>query len=520
MDRCSPRLRTFLRRLILRLGVAGVPLVALGCVEDSPVTAFLAPPAPVVRAAAPEALPEPKPQAPENSPPFLSSGHAGECAEGSHVVPISLDTLLRLAEDQNLQVAQARAKVDEAVAQQDLAKRWLPDLYVGMAYYRHEGGIQLENGDLIHSSTGAMLSGVDLHGCFDPHELAYQQVSAERRAWQQKGELSRITADTLLDAATTYIDLLAAQAALAINRDLKKDLEELLDRAEKLAKTEPGARVEAARARAELEGRRLAEHKLEAQRAAASAKLLYLLGMDPCTKLLPMDGDLVPIDLVDASRPTCDLIGQALAQGPGIRELEAIVGLVEDALHKAKGPARLLPTFEVRATEGAFGAGPGDDMKWDNRFDMALQMRWNLTQLATGCERGRIAEAQRAQVHLAYEDLRGKLTAGVQESQESILEGASEIRRGEDQIRHAREARRLSKQRLDEAIQGSSTSEVLLSLDSLGTAQLNYLTAIRDYDKAQIRLMVLLGPDAAHEHCGAPAPPPPGPLPTDVGTAK
>jgi hypothetical protein len=44
---------------------------------------------------------------------------------------------------------------------------------------------------------------------------------------------------------------------------------------------------------------------------------------------------------------------------------------------------------------------------------------------------------------------------------------------------------------------------VLLAIRALGGAQLNYLNAVRDYDKAQIRLLILLG-RAGHDPCPNP----------------
>jgi outer membrane protein TolC len=481
------------RRIATRLGLAGLPLLGAGCVDGA--VAWLTPPPPAAQAT-PDILltahAEPA-VAPDTTAPPPTPLHEADGNETTdHVVPLSIDTVLRLADEQNLRVEQARAKVQEAIAQQDLACRWLPELYVGVAYYRHEGGIQNEDGTLIRSSTGAILGGVDLHGKFDPRELAYQQVNAERKAHQEKAELERLTSEKLLDAATTYIDLLAAQAGKAINRDLQKELNGLLERAQKLADINVGeAQVAVPRFKAELEGLKRQSVYLDAQASAASAKLIYLLGLDPCSKVLPMDGDLVPFDLVPA-RPLCDLIAEAQAHGPGIQELSALVGLIEDALQKAKGPSRFLPVFELRATEGGFGAGFDSNLTWANRFDAGLQMRWNLTDLATRCERGRIADAQRAQAHFAYEDLRAKLTAGVTEAHDTIVAGNAQIGLSQEQIRHAREAQRVSRELQEKALP-DGIMKMFDSLAALGQAQLNYLNAVRDYDKAQIRLLVLLG---------------------------
>jgi outer membrane protein TolC len=491
-------------------GLAGLPLLLGGCAAESLVGNWLLPKPSVARAAAPEVAEQivkssdgdgseesedSYESTPHGSPPLSSSSREEEGREASKSphVPISLDTVLRLAEEQNPQIGLARARVAEATAASDLAQRWLPDIYIGTGYYRHEGGIQLEDGTLIRSSTGAQLSGLEIHGRLNPKEIAYQRISARRKELQQKGELSKLTNENLLEAATTYLDLLTIRTGEAIARDMLKDLEELAGQAEKRAEAEPAARVEIARVRAEIAGRQQNIRKLKAQGQAAGAKLIYLLGLDACSMLVPVDEEIIPIDLVDATPPVCELIDQALASGPGIDELQGLVNLVEDAIQKAKGPGRFLPSVELRMAEGAFGAGPGSVLDYENRWDMALVFRWNLTDLATRHDRQRVADAQRQQAHLAYQDLRGKLTAGVQESREAVLSGVEEIQLGKEQIKHARNARMLAKERVEKNIPGSSVSEVLLSLQSLAMAQLGHLNAVREYDKAQLRLMLLIG---------------------------
>ncbi len=415
-------------------------------------------------------------------------------AAAERVVPISLDTVFRMAEGQNAQVARARAQVDQALAEQDLAaKRWIPDLFVGAGYYRHEGGIQNEDGTLTRSSTGAIYGGAVVHGKLDLRETAFLQVDAERKMWQQKAELSRITNDQLLDAANTYIDLLAARAGDAIAGQQEKELGDLASRTQKLADVEQGAKVELERVRGELNARRANVRRVRAQAQAASAKLVYLLGLEPCVRLEPADAALLPIELVDANRPVCDLVSEALAGGPGVHELESLLNLIDSAIQKSQGAARLLPRVDLFAGEGDFAAGPNSTLNNSNRFDLGVAVTWNITNLATRCERKRAAEAQRMQAQYAFADLRGRLTLGVQEARETALSDRDEIGLAQDQISHAEAAHKLSKQRLEESIQGSSPSEVLLSIQSLGIAQLNYLNAVREYNKAQIRLLLLTG---------------------------
>ena len=146
----------------------------------------------------------------------------------------------------------------------------------------------------------------------------------------------------------------------------------------------------------------------------------------------------------------------------------------------------------VRVAEGGFGAGPGDSMTWDNRFDLGLQARWNLTEHLLRRDRRMATQAKINQAHLAYQDLRNKLTAGVQEARISVLSGRDQIQFGEEQINSARTTQRLSNERLKAHLTNES-SEVLFAIRELALAQLGYLTAVNAYDKAQIRLLVLVG---------------------------
>jgi outer membrane protein TolC len=419
-------------------------------------------------------------------------------------LPISLDAVFHLAEEQNGQIAVARERVTEAYAGKDLAKSsWLPDVYVGPAYYRHEGGIQNENGTLTVSSTGALFGGMELYSRLDLREAVFAKVNAQRQLWQQKGELSRISNETLLDAAGTYIDLLTARTAETIAHDLEKSQAELLKEVDAIAKEEPGLKFLVEGLRSAQAAQKQKTLELQRQGDAAGAKLVYLLGLGPCTEVQPLDGKLLPLDLVDASPPCCDLVNRAWTNGPGIPEMEGLLATIQEALDKSKGMSRYLPILEMCVTEGAFGAGPGDSLQWANRMDLGLQARWNLGEHATAQNRARIAHSKLRQAHLTYQELRAKLSSGVQEARESSLNGKEQIGVTAEQVQHATEAYRLSKLRMKENVKGSSPAEVLGTLQNLAAAQVSHLTAINTYDKAQLRLMLLLGPSSC---AGAAAP--------------
>jgi outer membrane protein TolC len=491
------------RRLALGLCAAGGVFVA-GCEHPSLFTQYtympleyVAAPAahpPVVTAAAKvpaEAQAPPMPRAEQHE--TLPAPAAVQAAP--NVIPIDLDAVMRLAEEQNHQIALARERLRESQLERDVSAGWLPKVYAGVGYFRHEGGIQNPDGTFVHSSFGALFPGVEICTEYDVKEATFRRVDASRKIWQQRGEVTKVTNETLLDAANTYIDLLAARRGETVGHEIDKYADDLLKRAEKL-NTDGGLKFVVEGLKAEAAGRAQALRKLHQQGDAAAMKLTYLLGLPPDAQLVPTDRTFAPIDLVDASPPEEALIRQVVTTGPGVRELEGILDTIHSGMAELEGAKKFMPTLCLSAVEGAFGAGPGSRLDWDNRFDLGIQARWNLTEFLTAREQKQLARSKLNQVNLTYDDLKAKLTLGVREARSAILAGQQQVVSGGEMVRHASEMYRLSNLRLTENAPGSSTNEVLQAIRGLEQAHAIYLQAIREYNKAQIRLTLLLGPAA------------------------
>ncbi len=428
-----------------------------------------------------------------------------ELAPPTHPVALSLGTILRLSEDQNAQIAIARARIDAASAGKDLAdKAWLPQISFGSAWFRHEGGIANQDGTLQNSSFGSLLAGGSMVGKFDYKDVVYQQFVAERDLWQKRGEYKKVTTETLLDAANTYVDLLAARTGEAMAAESKKQLEALLEKAQKAATATPGAAIEVAVIKSTLRSREQLILQLQQDAARASAKLVYLLGIDPCSTIAVADDHLVPLDLVDPARPVCDLVQMAMTNGPGIQEMERILALIEEGASRANGPAKYMPIVEMNMIEGGFGTGPGASTSWNNRMDLGLQVRWDLSQFWTQNEREHLMRARTAEAHLTDKDLRAKLTSGVQEAWEIVTRGKEALRLGEEAIAESRNAEKLNQDRLNARVQGVTYSGMMQGHQMTATARATYLSALRNYNQAQLRLFLLTGslaPVGATHNC-------------------
>lgn len=408
-------------------------------------------------------------------------------------LPITLDTVLRLAEQSNARIGLAREKLHESlICQQRACAAWLPNTYAGVAYYRHEGGIQNENGTLTHSSTQALMPALQLQAEIDVREAIFQRVNGERQVWQRKAELSQVNNEVLLDAANTYIDLLTAHRGETVAREVERDERKLLERAERLARDEAAARPLVEALKAALAGREATIARLSQLGKAASAKLVYLLGLPPETNLIPSDAVLAPIDLVDVTPPAEELVARAWADGPGVHELEGLLRAVEAGIADAEA-RKLAPNVLLNLSEGPFAAGPGSSLTWDNRLDIGVAVRWNISQLLQAETARRLARSKQEQVVLTLQDVRGKLAAGVAEAREAVLYGRQQIGLAATAVRHASESYRLSNRRVEDAVEGASPAEVLLAIRGVDQAHLAHLQAISAHNKAQVRLLLLVG---------------------------
>src|SRR5262249_51868558 len=123
----------------------------------------------------------------------------------------------------------------------------------------------------------------------------------------------------------------------------------------------------------------------------------------------------------------------------------------------------------------------------------AVQARWNLTDLVTARDRQRVAQSKIQQAHLAYQELRAKLTLGVREAHEAIQSGREQMDLGRQQIQTAINVYERSTIRFNQKIKGYSLSEVLLAIRAKAGSELTYINAIRDTKKAQLRMLILLG---------------------------
>src|SRR5262245_41519510 len=108
-------------------------------------------------AAAQEPLPYPKTIEASDAPPVVFNPPSHAATDRPY--PINLPTALQLSHAQNRDVALASQRIQLAMAQHERAKvLWLPTIYWGGDYFRHDGQIQSVEGRIFGTSKSTLMA--------------------------------------------------------------------------------------------------------------------------------------------------------------------------------------------------------------------------------------------------------------------------------------------------------------------------------------------------------------------------
>ncbi len=425
--------------------------------------------------------------------------------------PIDLPTVLRLAGADNWNVHLAAERVAEARAQLDAAKAlWLPSLNVGVGYTKHDGQIQATEGPVIDISRNSLFVGgglgtgrspltgggggparlfVDLSladAIFKPL-VARQLVSAER------ARESATFNDTLLEASLAYFDLIKAQGQLANARE--KDLKNataLLKQTETFVEAGKGSNADIARVRTDLTVRRQQVVAAEVAVKVASAGLARILQLDPSTALFALEQTPVAVELISEAHSLPDLISHAQGNRP---EAVQKYALMEAKRHQEQSERfrPFIPNIYVGASAGAMGGGTSDSLnQLDGRSDVDILAVWQVKNLGYGNLAAQATRgSQYRQSLMAVHQLNDQIATEVTQAYHQVQANRKQIALAESNVQDALKSLDLNQQRI-RALEGLPL-EALQAVQAVAQANDAYLTAIVNYNQAQLRLLRAIG---------------------------
>jgi len=426
---------------------------------------------------------------------------------------IDLGTALRLAESQNPRIGLAREIVNEAIAHQTEARALLlPTLTAGTDYHLHTGVLQTSFGQIRQvdlqslylgggtQTVGSQTVGIPAVRIFaHAGDAYYLPLAAGQMVTVRAYESHAVDNLTLLDVADRYLNLVAAEASREALLVSIRELGEIEQAQKVFARVGQGRDADYHRARADLLLMRLEEQKAQETAAVAAAELSRLLHLDPSVRLVTPAGPIEMLDLVDETADVEALVDQALHQRPEVISRSAEIGAAEYRWRDER-MRPWLPLISVGFSGGAFGGG-------SNRQDLGVQSFYTTTQGRTDLDLWAIWTVQN--LGAGNNALQGIRKA---EREQAVFQRAmvlAQIRRevAERQIQ-ARARRRtvaVTWTQLTAAERGAREDflltrsgealplEGLNSMTRLAAARQQLLTAVIEYNRAELRLFVAMG---------------------------
>jgi outer membrane protein TolC len=419
---------------------------------------------------------------------------------------IDLATALMLTTGQNPQVAFARARIEEALAQIDRANALkLPSIRAGVNYNKHEGRIQDVAGTVIETSRGSYYSGLGANAVgagspavpgivsqFHVADAIFQPRIAQRTACARQAGTNAVIHDQLLATALAYNELLRSEQELSVSNEIVRRASELERTTYEFAKAGEGLYSDHDRARTEKALRRSEQVRAEETVEVASARLAELIRWDSSQRLVPTEHQLIPIHLVSLDSSSSDRIAQGLSMRPELAESRHLVGEAIERLKRERN-APLVPSILLAASYGGLGGGLGSNLSnYGDRLDADAVAFWELRQLG----RGEHAARREASSRLAQ--ARTRELAVMDRIAREIIEASSQVqnRRKQIDISHqAIEAAQESYERNWTRIRNGQglPIEVLQSLQALALSEREYVKVVAEYNSAQFTLQRSLG---------------------------
>ncbi|MBI3865009.1 MAG: TolC family protein [Planctomycetia bacterium] len=437
-------------------------------------------------------------------------------------LPIDLGSALRLAGVENLELIEARQRVEWAVAQQQFtAAQILPNINLGTNYDAHTGNLQQASGNILKVQRSALYVGAGANAVaagtvpipgvqwnLNVSESIYNYFAARKRSEQSQLASFAVENDVLLKVAVAYTELLQSRGRLSLAIITRNDAREVARLTANYAKTGDGRQSDADRAATELRRR---EEDLVAARAEVgqtSRRLAELLNLNVTTPLRPVESQVVPQAIVPNRIPLAELIAVAMLDRPELKARQAAIQAALLELDSAKmlpfSPQLMLgfsgglfgggSNLVASSTPPAIGLPPNQPRFGDfkGRTDIDAILFWSVRNLGLGNKA--LIDAARARACSADFEQQATLDQVRREVADAFVRTHIQFAQIEVRARGVRSGADALSQDFTR-VQGREGKpiELLDSLRQLATERRDYLDAIADYNKAQFELYVALG---------------------------
>ena len=226
--------------------------------------------------------------------------------------------------------------------------------------------------------------------------------------------------------------------------------------------------------------------------SVASARLAEVLHLDAPLKVVPLEQQMTPIELVSSEPTIQSLVATGLSSRPEVGEQSELVAAACERLQREQY-APLMPSVLLGFSYGGFGGGVGGTIgNFDNKTDLSVSAVWEVRNLGLGDRAAQAtAQAQIEQARFAEVQLMDRISREIVESRAQVRARSQQIETARKAVAAAQQSYTRNRERINEG-QGLPI-EFLQSLQALDQARHEYLRSVTDYNLSQFRLHHAIG---------------------------
>jgi outer membrane protein TolC len=428
------------------------------------------------------------------------------CSAQAEVMQIDLTSALRLANEQNTELAIQLERVKQAEIGQNVAwYQWLPTVRAGFASADQDGLLQNTNGSVIDVDRKASSRGLGLttvgSGLSPKPGLAleldlangiFQPLAAKQKLLAARAEETEARQNLALEVAAAYYELVQSNRMMAIAGEAATNADNLAKATSDFAEAGAGLQADADRATVES---LIQQNNLESARVraiSASSRLVQLLRLNDQVELQPMDSMIVPLNLFPAEPQLDSLLNKALANRPELKRYAALVQAEEAALTQESW-GLLIPKLGASYSDTRYKGGPsGSVSSYDSRNESSVAVYWELENLGfTSWAKKESQQSRLREAKAREEQAESDIISDVNIALGQYRAAGKQVEFLKQAVDRARKAFQLSQDRIFEN-QGLPL-EALQAMQALAQVESMYLNASAQRNLSQLYLIAATG---------------------------
>lgn len=401
-------------------------------------------------------------------------------------LPITLEAVLKTAGADNLKIKELQAKQELAVAKHIKSKEWiLPEVYTGITIHQLNGTAMNADGRFFTEvNRQNFWGGLGINAQWDIGGNLYRSKAAKQQIESTKFQTQAEKNREMLRVVDAYFELQAGQATYNAYLQLLEQSESIVQQIEIQVVAGLQHQSDLLLAKSNLNHTKIALKETEIEMKQSSAALVELLNIQDNVELVAADSIFVPVELVK-EQPNKET---AFSLRPELKKLESDISSLQIE-QKTFSTGLLFPTLKLGTYDSYFGELISPLY---NTFELNTALLWSIplgTLLMNGDKK--IYNSKIKINQILVDETKAQITREIVSANAQANLAKEQIKLAEEALQFANEALSQSIER--QKLRTSKPFEVFQAEEYYIRAQVDYINAIKSYNKAQYWLYIALG---------------------------